>query len=157
MGQEQWGRPDLRDCSDLRVRDGILRKHRFVHRFAFFLYVLNKSGSRAVCRRLDTPYAVAERWIVGCMLRFAHARSDFSDTLQGCPSFTLFHAPKFIGHVRLIADPLVKAHASPIDVAAFRQLHIVLNGKGFPPVLSEDEAARRPAPRSQHITWGLLA
>jgi hypothetical protein len=32
-----------------------------------------------------TLYVVAERWILGCMLRFVRANNDFSDTLFVCP------------------------------------------------------------------------
>jgi hypothetical protein len=32
-----------------------------------------------------TPYVVAERWIVARMLRFIHAKTVHSDTLQECP------------------------------------------------------------------------
>jgi hypothetical protein len=32
-----------------------------------------------------TLYVVAERWILGCILRFMHAKNHFSDTLQVSP------------------------------------------------------------------------
>jgi hypothetical protein len=32
-----------------------------------------------------TLYVVAERWILGCILRFMHGKNDFSDTLSVCP------------------------------------------------------------------------
>jgi hypothetical protein len=31
-----------------------------------------------------TLYVVAERWILGCILRFMHAKNHFSDTLVSC-------------------------------------------------------------------------
>jgi hypothetical protein len=37
-----------------------------------------------------TLYVVAERCILGCMLRFMHAKNHFSDTLSVCPSLGLF-------------------------------------------------------------------
>src|SRR5271154_3723005 len=35
-----------------------------------------------------TLYVVAERWILGCMLRFMHAKNHFSDTLVCCHRIT---------------------------------------------------------------------
>jgi hypothetical protein len=32
-----------------------------------------------------TLYVVAERWILGCILRFMHAKNHFSDTLSFSP------------------------------------------------------------------------
>jgi hypothetical protein len=29
-------------------------------------------------------YVVAERWILGCILRFMHAKNHYSDTLRDC-------------------------------------------------------------------------
>jgi hypothetical protein len=34
-----------------------------------------------------TLYVVAERWILGCILRFMHAKNHFSDTLLICAVF----------------------------------------------------------------------
>jgi hypothetical protein len=36
-----------------------------------------------------TLYVVAERWILGCILRFMHAKIHFSDTLVCCPFIPL--------------------------------------------------------------------
>jgi hypothetical protein len=35
-------------------------------------------------RRHRSSYVVAERWILGCILRFMHAKNHFSDTLSVC-------------------------------------------------------------------------
>ena len=54
-----------------------------------------------------TLYVVAERWILGCMLRFVDAKNDFSDTLPVCPGFPLdltsssFETPRY----GMIANP----------------------------------------------------
>ncbi len=33
-----------------------------------------------------TLHVVAERWILGCILRFMHAKNHFSDTLRKYPN-----------------------------------------------------------------------
>src|ERR1700733_14024040 len=40
-----------------------------------------------------TLYVVAERWILGCILRFKHAKNHFSDTLGTSPVGTAENAP----------------------------------------------------------------
>ena len=36
-----------------------------------------------------TLYVVAERWILGCILRFTHAKNHFSDTLIPIPGVSV--------------------------------------------------------------------
>jgi hypothetical protein len=52
-------------------------------------------GDRYQCvgDRICTLYVVAERWILGCILRFMRAKNHFSDTLVSCPLISPLISP----------------------------------------------------------------